>query len=953
MIQWYVLVDGAQQLGPMPAKALVQLVLDGKVGEDVLVYSEVVSGWVAFSSVSFLASLLKNMRPAAPGSVPSVANPPPPPPPAAAPPPPPPPAAAAIPTPPKPASTPPTSSKPASAPPTPQPTPQPTPPPAAKPAPALPTPTTSATRLPSTRPPPRSQRAAVTTTTTSTTTSRDEVKEPSRTLPLKASSSSPSPSHSKSVAVVRSDEPCRLGRDCTMSDCVKRHPGDPIDEVISGGVRSRSSPQQNGPVDGRQLWGKHKAPPNAQPFKVLIFGASGSGKSTLINTMANYFRGGKCEAGGLKVAIRTKWLMPTEKEAEGLEHNETGGSGTSAQTKEPVVYRFEDGDGWRYEWIDTPGLIDTEGAAQDAANIMLIQQAAKAAGYINALCLVFNGTVVRVTKSVQGMLTQLKGSVPDAVLDNLMIVLTCCDQTSVNMEVKGTLQCLGGAVDYGRSVFCFDNRAFSTDPSSWHALNGYQRQLLELSWGVSMSSMYDLMERVRFFNPADADSFERLMRIRHEIKQEIATLLNEIKQLDQVKVAMAAAQQAATRAQSQAQLSSAYMTQEVIEIDEKQATPYHNTLCQMHKHNCHVECQLNEDVSSSLGAAFLVQCQCMDEHTRGCNQCPGGTCDIASHYHARHVWVKTQKTVDRILQDMKLKHDEATHTLSTTGQHLSSFETQRMRVDQSLQGKMDNITRLCRDLRSICRGANIADEVASVVITLEYDLGGITDVDQKKAAMQRIQNFKTLATQLGTALAPVHAQTGAQQQQQQGHQHSHHTSSSAATAKPGIIATMAHTVSSWATHKTTTHSSPTGSPHSTPAQPSPTSIHSRPSPTAAAAIPTPTFPAQSTAQSRPAAAPRLGATPRAASMSSGSRAAFDPEWNAAAPTPPPARPQVVHSPTSTPGSAQQAKAAPVMPSPVSASAASASGGKQTSGGAAMPAKPKAATFVQTDDDLWG
>lgn len=67
-----------------------------------------------------------------------------------------------------------------------------------------------------------------------------------------------------------------------------------------------------------------------------------------------------------------------------------------SQTRTCATFSFQSPNkSVKFDVIDTPGLADTKGMAQDQQNVDMILEAAKNAGSLNAVLLVVNGRVPR------------------------------------------------------------------------------------------------------------------------------------------------------------------------------------------------------------------------------------------------------------------------------------------------------------------------------------------------------------------------------------------------------------------------------------------------------------------------------------------------------------------------------------------------------------------------------
>lgn len=161
-----------------------------------------------------------------------------------------------------------------------------------------------------------------------------------------------------------------------------------------------------------------------------MIGETGSGKSTLINYLTNRFHNGELEHP--KLAIPSKHYKATES----FEHSEKNVADSSkSQTSKCNEYEFSK-DGIVFGFIDTPGLSDTEGTHKDEENILKIISAAEESGTLAAILIVINGTLARTTSNLRNTLIEMKNVVPDSFLDNIVVVLTNCNQGTANFDLS-------------------------------------------------------------------------------------------------------------------------------------------------------------------------------------------------------------------------------------------------------------------------------------------------------------------------------------------------------------------------------------------------------------------------------------------------------------------------------------------------------------------------------------
>lgn len=220
---------------------------------------------------------------------------------------------------------------------------------------------------------------------------------------------------------------------------------------------------------------------NALCTNVLLFGETGSGKSTLINYLTNYFRQGSLD--NLKIAIPTKFQQATE----GFLWQENDlHDQTKSKTSQCHTYDFVNNDGKHFKFIDTPGLSDTSGIKKDDENIAKIMSAAEVCRDLTAVMIVINGTAARTTVNLQNTLTRMKGAMPDELLNNLIVVLTNCNEDTCTFDLKS----LNPWSVAKNNKFYMQNSAFVKHPDEWRD-DGRRRGRLQLVFCSNYNLLYN------------------------------------------------------------------------------------------------------------------------------------------------------------------------------------------------------------------------------------------------------------------------------------------------------------------------------------------------------------------------------------------------------------------------------------------------------------------------------
>ena len=138
-------------------------------------------------------------------------------------------------------------------------------------------------------------------------------------------------------------------------------------------------------------------------------GETGTGKTSLLSLLANIVLGHKPE----------QFINFHD------ENNEAGGGSKHSQTNTAQVYEFTSANGLILTILDTPGLADTRGLAQDELHKASIASVIKENIYtVNAVIILANGTVPRLGVATDYALSTLSSIFPRSLADNIGILFT-------------------------------------------------------------------------------------------------------------------------------------------------------------------------------------------------------------------------------------------------------------------------------------------------------------------------------------------------------------------------------------------------------------------------------------------------------------------------------------------------------------------------------------------------
>lgn len=473
--------------------------------------------------------------------------------------------------------------------------------------------------------------------------------------------------------------------------------------------------------------------PNA--FYILVVGETGAGKSTLVNTIVNYFRGGKISC--IKVAVPTKYLTPTEPEASQSTENSIHDC-TRSNTVGAVPYvlrKLSNGANLHdttFVVVDTPGLADTNGVGQDDVNIGTILDAANRCPSLSAIILVANGTVSRFGNNVKVTLSRLNGNIPDIALKNIVYVMTNTpSKASSNFDVR--------RAPFAPKYVCYmNNSAFSSDPKEW---NARARGTIVDDWRASMFVVQELMKAIVGMGQVATDQFAQMKEQRDIVKSTLHEARCKVEELQKVQDSILDIGAKMRFAKENQSRFKDYTTTKMVDKIEWIETEHHNTLCSTCNVVCHENCGLDEvqhigDCRFLLCAAFSGQ--------QYCQQCCGkeGRCGHDVHYHARKLPRKTINSLEEVLNDVKADYDAATEGLESATLEMSKLSDSKQLIQEYISKLSQDILVSCEGIKDICKGFNFAEEMQILIEQLEAHRSLLTDPVARDTAKSFINSVK-------------------------------------------------------------------------------------------------------------------------------------------------------------------------------------------------------------------
>jgi predicted CopG family antitoxin len=168
-----------------------------------------------------------------------------------------------------------------------------------------------------------------------------------------------------------------------------------------------------------------------------------------------------------------------------------------------------------------------------------------------------------------------------------------------------------------------DNQAFCSDPKTWQ-IDEDAYEELQLKWKQSHRTFDNLLKHITEMSNTSTQSFKNMKDLRNQLKADIATICQDIANIQKVQDSLDAAQKAAQKTGNQRNSFANYSKAETITLKTIVPATYHSTVCTTHLPQdiiCHQHCGL--EFTQQSGNDYFSGCACMGGG-KTCTKCECG-----------------------------------------------------------------------------------------------------------------------------------------------------------------------------------------------------------------------------------------------------------------------------------------------------------------------------------------
>jgi hypothetical protein len=266
-------------------------------------------------------------------------------------------------------------------------------------------------------------------------------------------------------------------------------------------------------------------PVEKRKANILFIGQSGAGKSMLVNSIYNYLtydfeNVAKAESVDCILPCQFQLQTPDFKKivfgAGPKDENEYFNDKGQSVTQSPKVYSLKT-EKYDYKVVDTPGLGDTRGAAQDQRNLELIRNMIINIEELHGICFVMPSNISKLTTNFEVHMRDLLSLFPKTALKNVFFFFTYANSTFFTIgdtrnsleEFINTFKNTNNAeIPFGpENVCCVDSEAFMyfIATKQGHQYQNRDLESFRISWDKSKEAIENFLIKLENMEPIKSD----------------------------------------------------------------------------------------------------------------------------------------------------------------------------------------------------------------------------------------------------------------------------------------------------------------------------------------------------------------------------------------------------------------------------------------------------------------
>ncbi|KAJ7048353.1 hypothetical protein C8F01DRAFT_117971 [Mycena amicta] len=465
-------------------------------------------------------------------------------------------------------------------------------------------------------------------------------------------------------------------------------------------------------------------------YTILLVGETGTGKSSLLAFIANVLAGNSIAKYDFAILDQD---------------NERGVSQKESQTKYAKLYEFTSRNGIKVNILDTPGLADTRGIHQDELHKKGIATEIKQqVTVVDAVLILANGTLPRLTVSTDYALTTLSSIFPKSLADNISFVFTMCSNP---LNINVTDDAVPPSLERAPQLYIDNPLSLRQKYGEMKAKGQHKGQLRAAGDHILASETAALQTMVRLFDwiddlrPQPTADILNLFDKSQTIQQQINDTVSQMGQaqakrdtiedlIDQIKFG-----------QADINVYSKFEQSVETKIWKHVPTDYNNTLCAAR--GCYSICHEHCSLDFSLDPAVLRGCRAMGLLPRIFRfvQAKCTVCDhpMEQHGHWGAVWKQHDETQITVDDGMKAKWQSAKEGKAKREAALQAMRQALADIDRVVERNMVKLADLAEEHGKMSLSGSFSAQLERGIMLLEMHLTSLRESNTDSEQMKRLE----------------------------------------------------------------------------------------------------------------------------------------------------------------------------------------------------------------------
>jgi len=441
---------------------------------------------------------------------------------------------------------------------------------------------------------------------------------------------------------------------------------------------------------------------------ILIVGQTGSGKTTVINSMMNYL---------YNVQLTDEYRYHLIKE-------EFNRSQAESQTSQVTSYYIEPSKlTYGLTIIDTPGFGDTRGLKQDDIISAQVRDffETEITG-LNAVCLVINASVPRLTPSQQYVFQRLLGIFGKDIEDHILGLFTFCDGSKIN-----ALEAVQAANIPLQKYFRINNSAFGLKTSETKE----DDDVVPMFWNLGMKAYEQFFQHLNTMAGVSTDKTREVLKQRQALQCKIESFQDYIKRgiqnLESLRQLIEKVKDLEGKIESNKDY---YVTTQIQEEFREPITDgSYTTLCTICHNTCHYTCTISND-NEKIG--------CCAMSNGYCTVCPR-RCHWEQHQNNTYRWSTRMKEEIKTLDELKKAYTSAKDKRSTVVQMVENMGKEFNQVQETVYILITEVHKCVTIIQQIALRPNVLSQAEYIELLIHSE-----EAEQKPGYMDRVAQYQKL-----------------------------------------------------------------------------------------------------------------------------------------------------------------------------------------------------------------